>query len=427
MLSCREAFSGAMSLRSDHHTNNVENVSFLGIWARLLAAALVTVVGAPATAQGQVRPGIDVWESRGFAPLAGKRIGLVTNVTGRTADGRSTVDVLAASDAIALVALFTPEHSFFADREGDVESGTHAATGIPQYSLYGDTRRPTPEMLRNLDALVFDIQDIGTRIYTYASTLAYCMEEAAAAGLPFVVLDRPNPIGGTRVAGPVLDETELSFVGYAPIPMRHGMTIGELARYFNSERGIGADLQVVEVAGWQRGMWFDETGLQWINPSPNIRNPKQALVYPALGPLEWTSISVGRGTDEPFEWFGAPWIDGRALAAALNEAAPPGVRAVPRSLTPASSVHADTRCGGVYLEIIDRNAFDSGLLLATIAATLERLYPMDWERARLLPLWGDTAIGTQLNADLPGPAIVASWQPALDAFRVVRARYLLYE
>ncbi len=371
-------------------------------------------------------PGIDVWQQRGYEPLAGRRVGLVTNITGNTADGRSTVAVLAAAPEVDLSALFSPEHSFFADREGSVDAGVHTATGLPLHSLYGETRRPTAEMLSGLDALVFDIQDIGTRIYTYASTLAYCMEEAAAAGLPIVVLDRPNPIGGMAVSGPVLDERQRSFVGYAPVPVRHGMTIGELARYFNHELGIGADLTVIPLQGWHREMWFDQTGLEWINPSPNIRNPEQALLYPALGPLEWTDISVGRGTDEPFEWFGAPWIDSRHLAAALNEARLPGLRAVPRRLTPSASTHADLDCGGVYLEVTDRDVFNAGLTLATIAASLQRLYGDQWQRERLVPLWGDEAIDKQLDEGESAAAIVASWQGDLIVFAAARARHLIY-
>lgn len=416
-----------MSLRGCPQANNVR-VGLLRVAG--VAIAVATLLPAPIPAAGAANPvrlGIDVWVEQGFAPLTGKRIGLITNVTGRAADGQDTVSILAGSDAIELVAIFTPEHSFFADAEGDIDSGVHAATGLPMFSLYGDTRRPSAEMLAGVDALVFDIQDIGTRIYTYATTLAYAMEEAAAHRLRIVVLDRPNPLGGTAVSGPVLDEGHLSFVGYAPIALRHGMTIGELARYFNAERGIDADLTVVPVLGWTRAMWFDETGLEWVNPSPNIRNPKQALLYPSLGPLEWTTISVGRGTDEPFEWFGAPWLDGVAVAAALNAADVPGVRAVPRRLTPSASVHEGASCGGVYLEVLDRGRLDSGLLLATIAVTLERLYPDDWERTRLVQLWGDPAIEPQLDAGLSAGGIRDSWQPALDDFRRARARYLLYD
>lgn len=417
-----------MSLGAESQPNNVRS-SRRGRACVLILAAIIAASSdaAPGTATSAVLPGIDVWRQRGYAPLTGKRVGLVTNVTGVTGDGHSTVDVLAAAPEIELAALFSPEHSFFANQEGDVDASVHAATGLPVHSLYGKTRRPTAAMLDGLDALVFDIQDVGTRIYTYASTLAYCMEEAATAGIPIVVLDRPNPIGGTAVSGPVLDEEHRSFVGYAPIPVRHGMTIGELALYFNVELAIGADLTVVGLSGWQRDMWFDETGLQWVNPSPNIRNPKQALLYPALGPLEWTNISVGRGTDEPFEWFGAPWIDGHDLAAALNEVSLPGLRAVARRQTPSASVHSGRDCGGVHLEVTDRDAFDAGLTLATIATSLQRLHGADWERERLVPLWGDDAIDGQLDAGMSAAAIVASWEQDLAIFRAVRAHYLLYD
>jgi len=416
-----------MSLRSDSQPNNVDKSRLAHHLALILAAVIVASSSpAAAAAASGVLPGIDVWRQRGYAPLAGKRVGLITNVTGNTADGRSTVAILAAAAELELAALFSPEHSFFADQEGSVDGGVHAATGLTVHSLYGETRRPTAAMLDGLDALVFDIQDVGTRIYTYATTLAYCMEEAAAADMPIVVLDRPNPIGGTAVSGPVLDEEHRSFVGYAPLPVRHGMTIGELALYFNAELAVGADLTVIRLAGWQRAMWFDQTGLEWVNPSPNIRNPRQALLYPALGPLEWTNISVGRGTGKPFEWFGAPWIDGHELADALNAAALPGLRVAAGRLTPAASVHADRECGGVYLEVTDRDAFDSGLTLATIATSLQQMYAADWEREQLVPLWGDGAIDSQLDTGMSATAIVASWEQDLSTFRAARARHLLY-
>ncbi len=415
-----------MSLRFDHSTNNVDAPRRLSIGS-LLIVGLVAMAAFSSVQDTAVQPGIDVWLDREFAPLEGRRVGLVTNITGRTADGRSTVDVLASDPRIELAALFSPEHSFFVNREGDIDGDRHATTGLPVHSLYGETRRPTTEMLDGLDALVFDIQDIGTRIYTYATTLAYCMEEAAAAGVPIVVLDRPNPIGGVHVGGPVLDESQISFVGYAPIPVRHGMTIGELALYFNVERAIGADLTVIPVAGWSRDTWFDETGLEWTNPSPNIRNPTQALLYPALGPLEWTDISVGRGTDEPFEWFGAPWMDGARVAAALNAAALPGLRATHKSLTPDASVHADEVSSGVFLTVTNRITFDSGRTLATIAAVLASDYGDAWERSRIVGLWGDESIEAQLDAGLSASEIVSSWQSSLDEFMQTRAQYLLYD
>ena len=373
------------------------------------------------------RVGIDVWRQRGFAPLAGKRIGLISNLTGRDSRGWLTAQVLRAEPAVELVAIFSPEHGFQGVEEGSVESTSDEASGLPIHSLYGETRRPTGEMLAGLEGLVFDIQDIGTRFYTYATTMAYAMEEAAAHGLPIVVLDRPNPIAGMYVQGPVLDESELSFVGYAPIPLRHGMTMGELARYFNEERGIGADLTVIEATGWRRADWYDATGLQWVNPSPNMRNLAQATLYPAVGPLETTNVSVGRGTDTPFEWFGAPWIDARRLAEELNDADLPGLRFVPRDRTPEASVHAGELCHGVDLILTDRDAFAAGLTAITLAATLHELHGETWEIERFPRLWGRPEVVDQLRSGLSPTEIAAAWQPDLTAFLEIRERYLLYE
>jgi len=371
--------------------------------------------------------GIDVWRQRGFAPLAGKRIGLISNLTGRDRNGILTVEVLRREPTLTLAALFSPEHGFLGVEEGSVESTDDEASGLIIYSLYGETRRPTPEMLAGLEGLVFDIQDIGTRFYTYATTMAYAMEEAAAHGLPIVVLDRPNPIDGTHVQGPLLDPGELSFVGYAPIPLRHGMTMGELARYFNEELDIGADLTVIEVDGWHRGDWYDATGLAWVNPSPNMRNLVQATLYPAVGPLETTNLSVGRGTDEPFEWFGAPWIDARRLAAHLNDAGLPGIRFVPRSRTPDASVYAHELCHGVDLILTDRNSFAAGRTAITLAHTLHALYPDDWEMERFPRLWGRPEVVAQLRSGLSPDQIAATWKDQLQAFLEVRRRYLLYD
>ena len=253
----------------------------------MLACTLIAIAAAAAlsAAVQPTRVGIDVWAERGFAPLAGKRIGLITNHTGRDRSGRLTVERLMATDGLELAAVFSPEHGFLGVEEGNVGSTTDELSGLPVFSLYGETRRPTAEMLSGLEGLVFDIQDIGTRFYTYATTMAYAMEEAAAHGLPFVVLDRPNPITGGFAQGPLLAADQLSFVGYAPIPLRHGMTMGELAAYFNTERGVGADLTVIPVEGWARGDWYDATGLAWVNPSPNMRNLVEAILYPAVGPL----------------------------------------------------------------------------------------------------------------------------------------------
>ena len=400
----------------------------LGLAVLLVAACSADApLEAGSSGSTAVLVGIDVWQERGFAPLSGSRIGLITNQTGRDASGRLTVEVLRADERIALAALFSPEHGFRGAEDGSVASSRDETGGLPIHSLYGQTRRPTVEMLEGIDGLVFDIQDIGTRFYTYATTMAYAMEEAAARGIPFVVLDRPNPITGLHVQGPVLDEGLLSFVGYAPTPLRHGMTIGELARYFNTERGIGADLTVVPMRGWARGDWYDTTSLIWVNPSPNMRNLKEALLYPAVGPLETTNVSVGRGTDEPFEWFGAPWIDGFALAARLNGAGLPGVRFVPRDRTPEASVHAGERCRGVDLVVTDRDVFAAGRTAITIAQALHDLFGDDWEIERFPRLWGRTEVVEQLRGGLAPDEIGASWQAELEEFREVRQKYLLYE
>lgn len=374
-----------------------------------------------------VRPGIDVWLERGLTPLADGRIGLISNTTGRGRDGRTTLDLLLASPAIEVGAIFTPEHAWAASLEGPVEDLRHEPTGLPIFSLYGEQRRPTPRMLAGLDGLVFDIQDIGTRFYTYATTMGYAMEAAAEADLPFVVLDRPNPINGRDVSGAVLDPALEHFIAYSPVPVRHGLTIGELARLINDRRGIGADLTVIPVEGWSRADWYDSTGLLWIDPSPNIRNLTQAILYPAVGALEWTNLSVGRGTDAPFEWLGAPWIDPLRWWEALAELELPGVAFVPRRRTPDSGPWANESCGGVNLLLTDRDAFDAGLTAAALAATLARLYPEEWERDRLPVHWGQEEILEQLEQGWSARRIVESWQAELGAFLRMREGYLLYD
>ncbi|HYK19999.1 MAG TPA: exo-beta-N-acetylmuramidase NamZ domain-containing protein, partial [Pyrinomonadaceae bacterium] len=277
----------------------------------------------------KVLTGIDVLERDNFKPLAGMRLGLVTNHTGRDREGRLTIDVLNKAPGVKLVALFSPEHGIRGLADEKVSDSKDEATGLPIYSLYGETRRPKPDQLKDLDALVYDIQDIGTRFYTYISTLGYILEEASKAKLPVFVLDRPNPIGGVEVEGPIADKDKLSFTSYHTIPTRHGLTIGELAQLYNRQRNIGADLRVIKMEGWRRWMWFDETNLTWTNPSPNMRSLTEATLYPGVGLLETTNVSVGRGTDTPFEIVGAPWIQADKFAEYLNERGIPGVRFVP--------------------------------------------------------------------------------------------------
>lgn len=396
--------------------------------ARVATLAARAIVAPPLPSGGErpaVLTGIDVLARDGFQRLAGRRIGLVTNHTGVDAAGVSTIDRLHQAPGVKLVALFSPEHGIRGAVDAEVADSTDARTGLPVYSLYGKRRRPTAEQLKGIDTLVFDIQDIGCRFYTYITTLGYVLEAAAEHKLRIVVLDRPNPIGEV-VEGPVLDGGSGSFVAYHPIPVRHGMTVGELARLFNGERKIGATLEVVPVENWRRDERFDRTGLTWVNPSPNMRSLAAALVYPGIGLLETTNVSVGRGTDRPFEVLGAPWIDGGRLAAALNAAGLPGVRFVPTRFTPTSSTHAKKECGGVQIYLTDWSAFESLPTGFTVAATLRLLYPETWQAARYNTLLGQRAIHEALQRGDSAAALLRLAEPGRKAFLKVRQRYLLY-
>ncbi|HKY43364.1 MAG TPA: exo-beta-N-acetylmuramidase NamZ domain-containing protein [Pyrinomonadaceae bacterium] len=374
----------------------------------------------------KVLTGIDVLERDNFKQLAGMRIGLVTNHTGRNREGRQTIDVLNKAPGVKLVALFSPEHGIRGVLDEKFSDSKDEETGLPIYSLYGETRRPKPEQLRDLDAVVFDIQDIGARFYTYISTLGHLMEEAAKAKLPVFVLDRPNPIGGVDVEGPIADADKLSFISYHTIPTRHGLTIGELAQLFNKQRNIGADLRVIKMEGWRRAMWFDETNLTWINPSPNMRSLTEATLYPGVGLLETTNVSVGRGTDTPFEIVGAPWIQGDKLAEYLNLRAIPGVRFVPLRFTPKASVFKDEQCGGVNIIITDRAAFRPLLTGIEMALALRKLYPNDWQVDKYLRLLVNADTLERVKRGESAREIVASWNAGLQEFRRARAEVLLY-
>jgi uncharacterized protein YbbC (DUF1343 family)/CubicO group peptidase (beta-lactamase class C family) len=374
----------------------------------------------------EVLNGIDVLERDGFKQLQGLRVGLITNHTGRDRAGRQTIDVLREAPGVKLSALFAPEHGIRGQADENVSDTLDEKTGLPIYSLYGETRRPKPEQLKNLDALVFDIQDVGVRFYTYISTLGNVLEEAAKARLPVYVLDRPNPIGGTEVEGPVADEDKLSFVAYHAIPVRHGMTVGELAQLFKEQRKLDCDVRVVKMENWRRGMWLDATGQTWVNPSPNMRSLTEATLYPGVGLLETTNISVGRGTDTPFELLGAPWIDGRKLATYLNGRGLAGVRFVPVRFTPRASVYKGEECGGVNLVVTDRARFRAVRAGLEMAVALRRLYPQEWKVDALLRLLVNAdALERIKRADEP-ESIAAAWQPRLAEFRRARARVLLY-
>ena len=373
-----------------------------------------------------VLTGIDVLRAEGFAILRGKRVGLVTNHTGRARDGATTIDLLHRAQEVKLVALFSPEHGIRGILDSKVPSEKDEATGLPIHSLYGETRRPTAAMLQGLDAIVIDLQDIGTRFYTYMTTMAYVMEEARKHNLAVVVLDRPNPIGGVQIEGPLLDSGDFGFTGYFAMPIRHSLTLGELAKLFNGENKIGAELTVVAMRNWERGRWFDETGLPWINPSPNMRNLIQATVYPGIGAIEGTNISVGRGTDTPFEQVGAPWIDGVQLADALNARGIAGVRFYPVRFTPISSKYANEACQGVFMIVTDRAALRPVRLGLEVAAALNKLYGAKFELESAQRLFGSKDTLTRVRAGEDPAAIVATWGAGEARWRLRRAGYLLY-
>jgi uncharacterized protein YbbC (DUF1343 family) len=382
----------------------------------------------PATKRSisSVLPGIDVLRRDEFQQLKGRRIGLVTNHTGVDRDGMSTIDLLHSAKGLKLVALFSPEHGIRGQVDRPVADARDEMTGLPIYSLYGKRKKPAPEQLQGIDTLVYDIQDIGCRFYTYISTLGYILETAAEHKLKVVVLDRPNPIGGLAVEGPLLDPKLESFTGYHPIPVRHGMTVGELALLFNKERKISADVEVIPVEGWRRNMTFDGTGLMWINPSPNMRSLTAALLYPGIGLLETTNVSVGRGTDRPFEIIGAPWLDGRRLAAALAQSSLPGVRFVPIRFTPTSSTHANKDCGGIQIIVDDWQRFEPLRAGITIAYNLAHLYPNDWLIGRYGILLADPlTVEALARGDSPNQ-IQRRWETDLKRFRTIREAYLIY-
>lgn len=394
----------------------------------------------PAGARGQeqsgtpVRPGLDVLLAERLDLVQGKRVGLITNPTGVRADLTGGIDALHAQAGVKLAALFGPEHGVRGQAQAGeaVQSGTDPRTGVPAYSLYGNVRQPTAEMLRGIDILLFDIQDVGARFYTYIWTMALAMQAAAKHGVPFVVLDRPNPIAGIAVEGPVLERRFESFVGMYPIPVRHGMTAGELARLFNAEYGIGAELTVVPAQGWRRELWFDQTGLPWIMPSPNMPALETATVYPGTCFVEGTSLSEGRGTTRPFELIGAPWIDPYTLADDLNARGLPGVRFRPVYFAPTFSKHAGQTCGGVQLHVIDRQAFRpvaAGVHLLDAARRRWR-ERFQWQQSgssfSIDRLAGTDALRLALDRGVPPGEIVASWEEGVRGFLQLRQKYLLY-
>jgi uncharacterized protein YbbC (DUF1343 family)/CubicO group peptidase (beta-lactamase class C family) len=376
--------------------------------------------------RNKVMPGIDVLSAGDFLPLKGLRVGLVTNNTGRDSGGRSTRDLLFHAPGVRLKAIFSPEHGLSGMDDGEVESGVDSGTGLPVYSLYGKVRRPTEEMLGGLDALVFDIQDAGVRFYTYITTLGYAMEAAAGNGIAFYVLDRPNPLNAVSVQGPVMDEDFRSFTGYFPLPVRYGMTVGELAEMFNVENRIGADLHVIRMSGYARSDWFDETGLNWVDPSPNLRSLIGATLYPGVAMVEGANVSVGRGTDTPFELLGAPWIDGQKLAHYLNASQLRGVSFSPAVFTPLNAPYKNEKCHGVRITLTNREVLDTGRMGIEIVAALHRLYPKKFRIDRTLDIIGSRSTYRYLREGVSPRSIALRWKKELGGFLALRSKYLLY-
>lgn len=375
------------------------------------------------------RTGIDVLARDEFALLEKARgVGLVTNHTGRDQNGNLTADLLSGAPNVALRALFGPEHGIRGEHDEHVSDGVDEATGLPVHSLYGARQAPTAEQLAGLDTLVFDVQDVGCRFYTYLSTLGHCLEAAHARGLRFVVCDRPNPINGLAVEGPLADETRLGFTAFHPIPVRHGMTLGEMARLLCVERGWSkVDLVVVKCENWKRADWWDAAGLTWVNPSPNMRSLTQATLYPGVGLLEFTNVSVGRGTDTPFEVLGAPYVNGRALAATLNARGLPGVRFIPVNFTPRASTFANEPCAGVNLLVTDRSKFAPVRTGLEVALALRALYLEEWQASRYLTLLASRTVMDGLLAGEDYASLTRRFMPDLRAFTQARAAFLLYD
>jgi len=375
---------------------------------------------------GKVQTGIDVLKNEGFSQLSGLQLGLITNHSGIDNSGQRTIDLLHKAPNINLKAIFSPEHGLFGKADIKLKSTVEPLTGLPVHSLYGAELRPTKNMLDGIDALVFDIQDAGVRFYTYITTMAYAMEAAARKGIPFYVLDRPNPLNALTVQGPVLEKDMASFTGYFPLPVRHGMTVGELAELFNAEKHIGVKLHVIKMDGYKRDQWFDETGLKWVNPSPNLRSIKEALLYPGVALSEGANISVGRGTPTPFELVGAPWINAEELTSYLNSRNIKGIGFKPVSFTPESDIYKKRRCHGVRIILSDRDKLDPTLLGVEIISALHKLYPEDFQINKTLDSIGSREVLQEIKSGENPVAISINWQSHLREFENLRSKYLLY-
>jgi uncharacterized protein YbbC (DUF1343 family)/CubicO group peptidase (beta-lactamase class C family) len=417
------------------HPDGIGNVNpLIGRIGSIAAAALQTAAPAAKSQEKKrdtlsppVLLGIDVLERDGFAQLKGRRVGLITNHTGLNSKGERTVDLLHKAEGVELVAIFSPEHGLQGKLDVSHIADTHdEATRLPVHSLYGETRKPDANRLAGIDTLVFDIQDIGCRFYTYISTMGLALEAAAEHKLKFVVLDRPNPLGGEICEGPVLDADKKSFVGHHEIPVRHGMTIGELAEMFAKENKLDVELEIIEVENWRRDQYWDATSLVWTNPSPNMRSLTEAVLYPGVGLLETTNVSVGRGTDTPFEVVGAPWIDGVKLARHLNEQRLPGVMFVPIRFTPNASKFENEACEGVNVIVTDREDFRSVPVGFAIALALCELFPDGWETERYNRLLASDKVLKAIKDGEPLTAVEELYLPELGEYEQRRKEFLIY-
>jgi uncharacterized protein YbbC (DUF1343 family) len=388
--------------------------------------SLINPEQAQGTRNSNTQTGIDVLKKENFASLKGLRIGLITNHSGVDSTGQRTLELMYKTSGLKLIALFSPEHGLLGEMEENVNSSTEPSTGLPVYSLYGRVRSPTNDMLKGLDALVFDIQDAGVRFYTYLTTMGYSMEAAARKKIPFYVLDRPNPLTASIVQGPILDKDLKSFTGYFPLPIRHGMTIGELAAMFNVENKIGVKLHVIKMHGYNRTNWYDETGLPWVKPSPNLRTLEEAILYPGVALVEGSNVSVGRGTDIPFELLGAPWINGDELALYLNGRQIQGVYFMPLDFKPVSSRFKGEFCHGVQILLDDRQTLDSPALGVEIVSALQRLYPNDFQLDKTLWLIGSRDVLQAIKEGQDPHSIIQKWQNSLEEFCRMRSKYLIY-
>lgn len=408
---------------------------------KLLFLIVFFIISCEQPPREPVKIGAELLIEKNLDLLRDKRVGIITNHTGLLPDGRHIVDIFHEHESINLTVLFGPEHGIRGDADRPVEHGKDPTTGLPVYSLYGDTRKPTTEMLEQVDVLIFDIQDVGARFYTYISTMNNAMEAAAELGKEFIVLDRPNPITGMYVDGNILEKEHRSFVGIQPIPVAHGMTVGELATMFNEEgwleNGVRANLTVVQMENYNRTMWYDETGLPWIKPSPNMLTLNTAIVYPATCFLEGTNVSEGRGTAHPFEWFGAPWVDAENLVHTLNGYELPGVVFEPVSYVPVDVVDGiqihppkfmGETCYGTAMRITDRDVFQSVRTGVYILFTLKWMYRDEYEFRdnRMDRLWGSDRIRRSIEEGNDPAEIIAEWQKEFEKFLSIRETYLLY-